>query len=503
MKKIVEDDNMSEDWKNQLYYGDNLKVMRDYISDESVDLIYLDPPFNSKASYNILYKEANGASSEAQIRAFEDTWHWGIEAEEEYHELVTEGPKKLSDLIQSMRMFLGQNDMMAYLTMMAIRLVEMYRILKRTGSIYLHCDPTASHYLKLVMDAVFDTINFRNEIIWCYKRWPSKQDNFQKMHDIILRYSKSKNATWNQLYEAFTEQTQKRIKGGMKIEHIVGESGKILIRATNEKSPGVAMCDYWNIPMIAGQAKERMGYPTQKPEALLERIITASSNEKDIVFDPFCGCGTAITVAEQMGRKWVGIDITHLAITLIKHRLEDNFKSDLAFYKVIGEPTDLHGAEALAEQDKYQFEWWAIGLVDARPANNKKKGADSGIDGYINFFDDNTSKAKTVIISVKGGHVTVSQIRDLKGVLERENAPIGIFITLKNPTRPMLEEAVSAGFYIPEHYQDKHYPKIQIITIEELLNGRQIKYPRMAPATFRKAEKKLKRRSEQTELGFE
>lgn len=289
--------------ENTLYYGDNLEILRDYIPDESIDLIYLDPPFKSDQSYNILFKEKNGTDSTAQIKVFEDTWHWDQKAEETFVEITEKSPKKVADLIIALRSFLGSNDMMAYLVMMAIRLVEFHGALKDTGSIYLHCDPTTSHYLKLLMDAVFDPKNFRNEIIWCYKRWPSKQDNFQKMHDVILRYSKSKDVIWNKLYEDFTEQTRRRIKGGMKIEHIVGESGKILIRPTNEKSPGVAMCDYWNIPMIAGQAKERLGYPTQKPEALLERIINASSNEDDIIFDPFCGCGTTITVAEKLKRK--------------------------------------------------------------------------------------------------------------------------------------------------------------------------------------------------------
>ncbi|MDP2983160.1 MAG: site-specific DNA-methyltransferase, partial [Candidatus Latescibacter sp.] len=331
---------------NTLYYGDNLDVLRQHIDSDSVDLVYLDPPFKSNQNYNVLFKEQDGSRAASQILAFEDTWTWNQEDEVVFSDLVTTGGR-VSDVMRAFRTFLGPCDMLAYLVMMAPRLIELRRVLKSTGSIYLHCDPTASHYLKLLMDAVFGVESFRNEIIWCYKRWPSKQDNFQQMHDVILRYSKSKKVIWNQLYEDFTEQTKKRIKGGMKIEHIVGESGKILIRPTKEKSPGVAMCDYWNIPMIAGQAKERLGYPTQKPESLLERIISTSSNPGDVVLDPFCGCGTTIAVAQKLGRRWIGIDITHLAITLIKSRLMDTF-SGVVQYKVIGEPVSIPDAAELA-----------------------------------------------------------------------------------------------------------------------------------------------------------
>ncbi len=484
--------------ENTLYYGDNLEVLRHYIPDESIDLIYLDPPFKSNQDYNILFKEKNGSNSTAQIKVFEDTWHWDQNAEETFVEITENSPKKVADLIIALRGFLGSNDMMAYLVMMAIRLVELHRALKDTGSIYLHCDPTTSHYLKLLMDAVFVPKNFRNEIIWCYKRWPSKQDNFQKMHDVILRYSKSKDVIWNRLYDDFTEQTKKRIKGGMKIEHIVGESGKILIRATNEKSPGVAMCDYWNIPMIAGQAKERLGYPTQKPEALLERIINASSNEGDIVFDPFCGCGTTITVAEKLKRKWIGIDVTHLAISLMRHRLTDTF-GEQAKFKVIGEPIDLRGAEALAKQDPYQFQWWATGLVGARPAESeKKKGGDKGIDGYI-YFHDEYRKTKKILIQVKSGKVLPTHIRDLKGTIESNNAQIGVFITLQPPSRGMTEEAVTTGFYKSPGW-NKNYPRLQILTIKEILQGKTIDYPPRTSVTFKKAEKHQEESGKQLKL---
>jgi DNA modification methylase len=520
---------MTESLKNLLYYGDNLDVMRLHIKDETVDLVYLDPPFNSNTNYNVLFAEKDGSKAASQIQAFSDTWTWNQESESIFAEIVTAGGL-VADCLQAFRTFLGECDMLAYLVMMTPRLVELRRVMKPTASIYLHCDPTASHYLKMLMDAVFNAMNFRNEIIWCYKRWPSKQDNFQQMHDVILRYSKSKNVIWNQLYDDFTEQTKKRIKDGMKIEHIIGESGKILIRATNEKSPGVAMCDYWNIPMIAGQAKERLGYPTQKPEALLERIINASSKRGDVVLDPFCGCGTTISVAQKLDRSWIGIDITHLAITLIKQRLKDSFGIEDVVraipagkgatakvaeasaeyggatkrsFRVVGEPTSVPDAAALAVADPYQFQWWALGLVGARPVE-QKKGADKGIDGRIIFQGDKLGSFENVILSVKAGKTGSSHIRDLKGVLEREKAAIGVLISMQEPTSAMKTEAVTAGFYESTSW-NKKYPKVQLLTVEELLNGKKIEMPpiKQVSVTFKTAPKAKNKKSEQHEFILE
>lgn len=475
------------EWTNLLYYGDNLDILRRYIKDESVDLVYLDPPFKSDQNYNILFEEKNGSQAASQIKAFDDTWSWTEESQAVYEELVTKGGP-LADVMRAFHTFLGPCDMLAYLVMMAPRLHELHRVMKPTGSIYLHCDPTASHYLKMLLDAVFKPQGFRNEIIWCYKRWPAKQKNFQKMHDVVLRYSKSADVIWNQLYDDFTAQTKKRIKGGKKIEHYVGESGKILIRPTAEQSPGVAMCDYWNIPMIAGQGKERLGYPTQKPEALLERIVRASSNEGDIVLDPFCGCGTAVAVAQRLKRHWIGIDITPLAINLIKTRLNDAFGNEVK-YRVIGEPVSVPDAEALARADPYQFQIWALGLVNARPVE-LKKGADKGIDGKIVFVGDKKGSFETIILSVKAGHLTANQVRDLRGVVEREKAAIGVLISMETPTKPMKKEAITAGFFTSKSWHDK-YPKIQLLTIADLLAGKQIQMPpiRQVGATFKKAPK--------------
>ena len=533
------------DWKNQLYFGDNLDILRNHVADASVDLIYLDPPFNSNANYNVLFQEKGGQQSAAQITAFEDTWHWNLDSESAYQDVVTNGTGKLPDLLQAMRSFLGDNDMMAYLTMMAQRMVELHRVLKDTGSIYLHCDPTASHYLKLLMDSVFDSLNFRNELIW--KRTSAHSDVAQgarhmgRIHDVILRFSKGKEPTWNTVYVPYDQQyidsvyrysdeagrryqtqplhaakaggdTRYEWKGKLpppgrywafskeNMERLDAE-GRIAYSRTGtprykiylDESLGKPLQDIWDdITAVHVKPKERLGYPTQKPEALLERIISASSNEGDVVLDPFCGCGTAIAAAERLDRRWIGIDITHIAITLIRHRLRDTFKEELKPYEVLGQPQDVASALALATDSensgRYQFEWWALSLVDARPAQDRKKGADSGIDGYINFFDDNSGKTKRIIVQVKSGHVTRSQIATLKGDMDREEAEIGLFITLETPTRPMEAEATSAKFYTPEHFPDNHYPRIQILTIEELLSGARADYPRLAPdTTFRRA----------------
>ncbi len=398
--------------KNTRYYGDNLDILRRYIKDESIDLIYLDPPFKSNQDYNILFKERNGTQSSAQIKAFEDTWHWDRMAEDTYTEIVEKLPKKLADLVKSLRSFLGENDMMAYLVMMAIRLQELHRVLKPTGSIYLHCDPTASHYLKLVMDTIFDVKNMKNEIIWHYRRWTGKAKRFQCLHDIIFFYTRESSYSFNVLYTPYTDKSLYR----KQFYHTRIKGSEVYETRIDEK--GVRMGDVWSIPVINSQAKERLGYPTQKPETLLERIIKASGDEGDVVLDPFCGCGTTIAVAQKLRRKWIGIDITHLAISLMKHRLEDSFGNEVE-YEVIGEPVDFKGAEELANQDRYQFQWWALGLVGARPAKSEqKKGADEGIDGYIYFHDDPKKKeAKEVIIQVKSGHVGSGMIDDALKVL--------------------------------------------------------------------------------------
>jgi site-specific DNA-methyltransferase (adenine-specific) len=497
---------------NKLYYGDNLDVLRRYVADESVDLVYLDPPFKSNQDYNVLFQERNGSQSAAQIKAFEDTWRWSLEAEAAYGEVVEAGGP-VSQFMQGMRSFLGENDMMAYLSMMAPRLAELRRVLKPTGSIYLHCDPTASAHLRLLMDAVFGAGNFLNEIVWCYDTGGRSTTSFPRKHDVVLRYAKTKTAAFyydnvalprdpSTMHETVLTDEQGRkyqrnIKGGKEYRYYLDK--------------GVLPNDWWmDIQALNPAAKERLGYPTQKPLALLERIIKASSNEGDVVLDPFCGCGTAVVAAQKLNRRWIGIDVTHLAVTLIKHRLRDTFPDKVineekvergVEYDVVGEPADLAGASALAMQDPFQFQYWALGLVGARPTE-EKKGADRGIDGRLYFHDEaDTRKTKQVILQVKAGHVGVKDVRDLVGVLDREKAQIGALISLEAPTRPMVTEAAAAGFYA-HPVLEAQYPRIQLLTVSEILRGKALEYPPRTSATFKRAPRARGRKGHrQAELG--
>ena len=481
---------------NTLYYGDNLRILREHIPDNSIDLIYLDPPFNSKSTYNILYKELTGEQSQAQIMAFEDTWHWTEETERTYQEIIDIAPAMLVEMMIAFRKFVGVNDVMAYLTMMAIRLLELKRVLKDTGSIYLHCDPTASHYLKILMDTIFGKTHFRNEIIWHYRRWTASSNQFQRLHDVILFYTKDKDHTFNIQLIPYTAGSIERKQQGILHRFKAGEA-PVLVSNKNLQKSGVPENDVWQLPYIAPSARERLGYPTQKPELLLEKIINTSSDEGDTVLDPFCGCGTTIAVAQRFNRKWIGIDITHLAINLIKLRLQHMYalqpKKD---YEVIGEPEDLTGAIELASQNRYQFQWWALSLISAKPYQDKKKGSDTGIDGFI-YFQDEKDKVKKAIVQVKSGHVSVKDIRDLGHVMDREKAEIGIFITLESPTSHMVKEAVQKGFY-KSPTGNKQYPKIQIKTINDLLKDNRLDTPSIH-ISYKKAQPSDK--AEQIKLG--
>lgn len=551
---------------NSLFYGDNLDVLRRHIKDETVDLIYLDPPFNSNQDYNVLFREQSGEKASAQIRAFEDTWRWDESAAAVFHDVVEAGGR-VSECLQACRLFLGTNDMLAYLTMMAPRLVELHRVLKSTGSLYLHCDPTASHYLKLILDAVVGPEKFRSEIVW--KRSSAHSDTKQgrkihgHIHDVILFYTKGEDWTWNPIYTpyevSYTDEfyrhsesitgrryrrgdlTAARPGGDTEYDWRVKRRGKenpweadttnaylnpvkgweykavrpykgrywaysrenMMEFATGgrliytaggmpeykrylDEMPGVPLQDWWDdIPPIGSRAAERLGYPTQKPEALLERIITSSSNPGDVVLDPFCGCGTTIAAAQKLDRNWIGIDVTHLAIGLIRTRLRDSYGLKIA-YRVIGEPTTVEDAEQLAEEDRFQFQAWALGLVGARPVQ-VKKGADQGIDGRL-FFHAGTSSSKTsqVIISVKGGHLKADDVRALDGVRNREKAEIGVLISFEEPTKKMRADAASFGFYESPWGS---YPRIQLLTVAGLLSGKQIQYPHITGGnqTFKRA----------------
>ncbi len=469
--------------ENRLYYGDNLDVLRRHIRDESVDLIYLDPPFKSNQDYNVLFAEQDGSRAAAQIKAFEDTWRWDTASAAAYQEVV-EGGGKVSQAMQAFRLLLGDSDTLAYLSMMAPRLVELHRVLKFTGSIYLHCDPTASHYLKILMDAVFGPQRFRNEIIWSYRKWSRSPHQFLRNHDVILFYTKGPASTFHVLRVPLSPSTLRRFGG--KRQDFADESRTRKI-TLDEESEGGFRPDVWSLNLLPAAAAERLGYPTQKPETLLDLIISASSSEGDVVLDPFCGCGTAVAVAQRLNRQWIGIDITHLAVTLIKHRLGDTF-GDGVSYEVIGEPVSVADAQVLAQSDPYQFQWWALGLVGARPAE-QKKGADKGIDGRLYFHDEGNGKTKQIVLSVKAGHTQVAHVRELRGVLDREQAAIGVLITMQPPTQPMKSEAAGAGFYTSPWSGQKH-PRLQILTISELLEGKGIDYPRFAGnVTFKRAPK--------------
>jgi site-specific DNA-methyltransferase (adenine-specific) len=535
---------------NHLYYGDNLTVLRDSIRDETVDLIYLDPPFNSNASYNVLFKGPTGGDSAAQIEAFDDTWHWNDSAEAAFGDVMRGGNAAAATMLRAIRSFLGDNDMMAYLAMMAVRLIELHRVLKPTGSLYLHCDPTASHYLKILLDAVFGARFFRNEIVW--KRTSAHNDarnGFSDLSDIIFFYQKSEQFTFNRTYRPYTPEY---IEANFRFREADGRryssenlrspnprpnltydykgfkphangwtisrekmelwdregrlifpsnpEGRIRVKKYLDEMPGQIVGNIWDdIGPLSSQAQERLGYPTQKPVALLERILNASSNPGDVVLDPFCGCGTTVHAAQKLGRAWIGIDVTHLAIGLIEKRLREAFVNAVPplEFTTHGVPQDLAGARDLAargREDKnyyFEFEKWALSLIAAQPGNLSKKGADKGIDGNLWFGAKHEGRA---IVSVKAGdNVGVAMIRDLRGVIEREGAGIGVFLTLTPPTQPMVAEAAGAGQFSLDGWSP--VPRLQIVTVEEAmqLRDRAVRLPARRDDGFKRAAKEADR----------
>lgn len=511
---------------NRLYYGDNLDILREHVAGESVDLIYLDPPFNSNASYNILFRSPSGAGADASIEAFDDTWVWGPAAAGAMMDITESGNHKLHILMQAMRTAIGENAMMAYLAMMAVRLQELHRVLKTSGSLYLHCDPTASHYLKLVLDAVFGAENFVNEIVW--KRSDSKNDagqgakHFGRVNDVILFYQKTTERLWIPQYAPLdNEYVQKFYRyvdpdgRKWKLDNMLGPGGAAkgnpqyevmgvtrywrysrarmdeLIAAgrviqTNpgtvpmykrylDESKGTSLSTNWSdISMIRGWSMEKLGYPTQKPRALLERIIAASSNPGDVVLDPFCGCGTAVDAAQKLGRCWIGIDITHLAIGLIEKRLREGY-GDAARFETIGSPRDLASAQRLATDDPHQFQQWITLRLGGWPWMGGKKGGDRGVDGYF-YYVGTSGQTETGVISVKAGNnVNPAMVRDLGRVMQRDGHRIGLFVCAAAPTRGMEQEADSHGLVQTEFGR---FPALQIFTLAELFADR---HPRLPP----------------------
>ncbi|MFL9839490.1 DNA methyltransferase [Sphingomonas sp. ST-64] len=504
---------------NSLFYGDNLEVMRTYFPDASVDLVYLDPPFNSRANYNILFRSPEGGEADAQVEAFKDSWHWNDVAEDAFDQAMKSGHSRAFDLLAAFRSAIGENDMMAYLAMMAIRLIELHRVLKREGSIYLHCDSTASHYLKLLMDAVFGAERFRNEITWRRTSAHSDGGRYGRNTDTILFYSKGARPVWNPQFEPYDAAyaarfrhrdadgrawmddnlTAKGLSGGgyhyaykgvsslwrMPVETMerldregrlhFTRSGGIRLKRYLDEARGAPVQALWtDIPALNSQAQERLGYPTQKPIALLERIIRASSNPGDLVLDPFCGCGTAVHAAQRLGRRWAGIDVTHLAIHLIEKRMRAAFPQ-LAL-NVEGTPRDRASADDLARRDPYQFQWWVVAMIDAVPHGGRRKGPDGGIDGVI-YFRSGPGKTARAIVSVKSGErVGVKAVRDLHSVMERERAPIGVIVTRIVPSAQMLREAASVGRFHCDA-TGRSYARMQILTVDDLFSGRRPDIP--------------------------
>ncbi|OLV20123.1 DNA methyltransferase [Deinococcus marmoris] len=515
-----------------LYHGDNLTVLRDEIAASSIDLVYLDPPFNSQAGYNILFKDHKGDSSDAQAFAFKDTWVWGEESEQAMQDLLVRYGELATFLDETVRR-LGKNSLSAYLVMMAVRLVELHRVLKPTGSFYLHCDPAASHYLKIVLDIIFGAQQFRNEIIWKRSSAHNDSKRWGDIHDVILYYVKGKKFTWNAVHTPYDEkyvqqfyrhddgdgrgpyrlsdmrspsprpnlmyewkgyqphangwaykpETMQRLHDEGRIHYPPDKTKRLALKRFLREMPGVSIQDViTDIGPLSSQAQERLGYPTQKPVSLLERIIQASSNPGDVVLDPFCGCGTTISAAEKLGRAWVGIDVTHLSISLIKERLRtDHQLLPGKGYEELSLPIDKAGARFLAENNPFQFQFWAVheigGTAFGAVGDDRrgKKGPDRGIDGQIFFRTPTGGKIEKVIISVKAGHnIGPAMVRDLRGTVEREAAAIGVLLLAHEPTKGMIQETAQAGSY---EWEGRTFPKLQILTAADVIDGKRPQLP--------------------------
>jgi DNA modification methylase len=490
---------------NKLFYGDNLEVLRKHIKTETVDLCYIDPPFNSKRNYNQIYNNI-GTEDKAQAQAFVDTWTWNSIANEGFAEITSNFnglfTKQVILLLIGLEKVLGKGSLLSYLVSMTQRITEIHRVLKPTGSFYLHCDPTASHYLKLILDAIFCSQggDFRNEIVWHYSDGTAPKKDFKNKHDVIFRYSKSKDYIYNEVRLPVLN---------LKRYNLTDDDGRRYFEDGHNKKwyadQGRACEDVWTylqddkLRQLNSMAKERLGYPTQKPESLLERIIQASSNEGDVILDAYCGCGTTIAVAQKLHRNWIGIDITYQSISLILKRLEDSFgKSVLDRIAITGIPEDFEAAVALAnKQDdrvRKEFEKWIVlSYSNNRAAINDKKGGDGGIDGtafMVDLDEENQQDFKQVIFSVKSNKsLSPTVIRDLFGTMEREKAAIGYLLTLyKMPN--LVKESAKYGNYENKLLRQK-YPKIEVISVEEILQGKKMHLP-TAIDIVKDAERKVK-----------
>lgn len=512
---------------NKLYFGDNLDVLEKHVKDESVDLIYLDPPFNSQARYNVLFTSPIDDVASAQVGAFLDFWSWHTgEAEKAYHEIMTRVGGQTATFISALRSALGESDMMAYLVMMALRLVELRRVLKPTGSIYLHCDPTASHYLKILLDGIFGPGRFLSEVIWKRTSAHNSAKRWGPIHDSILFYSASEDFIWEDETQPYDQEYidaffvhqdedgrrwRRADLTGSGIRH--GDSGKpwrgVDVTAKGrhwavphdeldkldsegrihwpkkengvpqrkryiDELPGMPLQDLiLDIKPVHNVGKVRLKYPTQKPIDLLDRIIRASSKKGQIILDPFCGCGTTVHAAEACGRQWIGIDVSIHAIHVIEGRLREAF-GEKRVPKPEGIPADFASAAELAKTNPFQFQWWANYLLGAHRLNEIKKGADRGIDGELFFPNGPGRPYGRIIISVKAGNTGPAHVRELRGVVEREEAEMGLFVCLNRPTEEMELEAVKAKYSKIVHGNVR---RLQIVSIAEWFEGKRPDLP--------------------------
>ena len=507
---------------NALYYGDNLDSLRQHVRDETVDLCYIDPPFNSKRTYNQIYNNIGG-EDRAQAQAFTDMWTWDERAREGFQEIIGNDKGRYTPqtiaLIKGLRDVLKEGSLLAYLVSMARRIVEIHRVLKPTGSFYLHCDPTTSHYLKLLLDCIFDRRNFRIEVIWDYSfRLMNLPSFYNRKHDDILFYAKSDESVFHMPKTTWTREdiirtrkqqihTDKDGEEWIWMPGGKGHSKNKLKKLTDIMEEGKAVSDVWQIPVISSSSNERMGYPTQKPEVLLERIISASTDPGGTVLDAYAGCGTTVAVAQRLGgRQWIGMDITYQSIALILKRLEDAFGKDVAAAVLLnGIPQDMESATALArkadDRTRKEFEKWAVlTYTENRGAINEKKGADAGIDGTA-YFLTTASETDKMVFQVKSGHVGRGDIAKLNSDRQREGAELATLITLEDSTSAMRLEANSTGVY---HHtlMGRQYPCVQIVTVREIIEDhKRLDLPLSLPML--KSAPKVPRRPEQGQLALE
>jgi len=459
---------------NLLYCADNLEILRQYVSNESVDLIYIDPPFNSKRNYNIFFDDKE---IKAQRIAFEDTWTFK-NVNDSMSELNTIETENIHLLLMTYAKVAP--SAFPYLVMMALRIFELHRVLKPTGSFYLHCDPTMSHYLKTICDVIFGKDNFRNEICWCYRKWSIKANQFVRNHDIILFYSKSANNIFNIQYVDPGAGTLKRWKGKKHKRLVIDGEEKTIAIDEPIETPAP---DWWEIGILNANAKERLGYPTQKPKALLERIIKAGSNEGDIILDAFCGCGTTVDAAESLKRRWIGVDISPIAINLIENRLKKEYNLALSEYEIIGLPVDKKTAIDLWKKNPFAFQDWWITKFNAFSATFGSKGADKGVDGIALYQVDHEGNTVRAAFQVKGGKVQSEDIDALLGAMVKHNCELGVFLTIEPLTKPMLETIANSGVV---SFPNFSFPKLQSLTLDEFFSGKQLKLP-FLNITFRSA----------------